>query len=144
MPRDLCIVPNKPRLCKPRDRTCRDVPAMAVLLFWGWRAKRMQSLLIVTELYDFDVPTGCLRARCHDGCFLQVMAEPGQRVNCDLLLNLPCPFFLLSDRPAEAMGDMLMLSPRTLISVPPFSTAEVAAMLDSGQAELLLEQALQG
>ncbi len=104
----------------------------------------MQSLLIVTELYEFDVPSGCLRARLHDGSLLQVRAEPGQRVNCDLLSNLRCPFFLLSDQPAEAIGDMLMLSPRTLISVPPFSTEEVEAMLDSGQAERLLEQALEG
>jgi len=102
----------------------------------------MQSLLIVTELYGFDDPTNSLRARCHDGSYLQVLAEPGQRVNCDLLEHLDCPFFLLSDRPAERLGDMLMLSPRSLISVPPFSTEEVSAMLDSGQAELILEQAL--
>ncbi len=102
----------------------------------------MQSLLIVTELHGFDAPTGCLRGRCHDGRLLQVMAEPGQRINCDLLGQLQCPFFLLSDQPAQELGDMLMLSPRTLISVPPFSTAEVAAMLDSGQAELILQQAL--
>ncbi|ANG64605.1 hypothetical protein A8C75_20425 [Marinobacterium aestuarii] len=104
----------------------------------------MQSLLIVTELYGFDVTTGCLRGLCHDGRSLLVQAEPGQQVNCDLLQSLPCPFFLLSDQPAEVLGDMLMLSPRTLVSVPPFSTMEVAAMLDSGQAELLLEQALRG
>ncbi|MFC6671107.1 hypothetical protein [Marinobacterium aestuariivivens] len=102
----------------------------------------MQSLLIITEVLGYDDQAGCLHALCHDGRQLQVQSEPGQRVNCDTLLAQRCPFFLLCDRPPEVLGDLLMLSPRALISVPPFSTEEVAAMLDSGQAEQVLEQVL--
>lgn len=100
----------------------------------------MQSLLIVTEVYGFDAGAGCLRARCHDGRLLQVESEPGQTVNCDALASQGCPFFLLCDRPAKPLGDGLSLSPRALISVVPFSAAEVEAMIASGQAEQVLEQ----
>lgn len=101
----------------------------------------MRHALILNRLIPEAGPDGRvaqISAVTHDGRSIRFGSAPEQRINVTTLEFQQPPLLVLSDQLLDPFPGMQLVPPQALLAVVPMASADIAALLERGEAERLL------
>ena len=100
----------------------------------------MQHVFIINQLSPVFSEALSHSMIDHCGRVINVRGTQAQQVNIQTLKCQVLPFVMLADQIEHTQNAAVVIPESALVSVVPFSAQQVQALLDSGNAQTLLDQ----